>query len=278
MSEQIILTERNKARFDVVLAKELIAEDYELFKTYIKMFFFKYESDIFFFDGTIFKLMNVEKAKSQLPIDLCHIAKVANPEKSKFDSVKRSARYYIETVDFSKTIYRPTINFKTTARVYDETTVLKGMSFGDKCLNMAKPYNIDIFNRPKKYKKGTIEKLALVHDHILNVICGGNKESNEYLLNWIACTMNGRKVRKAIYIVSAEGTGKGILVGGLFKTIMGVSLHKTSLAENIVKYTKPFEGSVLLNLDELPASENRREISDCLKSLITEATFPCRDV
>jgi hypothetical protein len=113
---------------------------------------------------------------------------------------------------------------------------------------------------------------------MLNVINSGNKEASEYFLNWIACTMNGRKLRKAVHMVSSEGTGKGLIVGGLFKNIMGNALFKTSSTESIVKYTKNFEGCAMVNFDELPASENRREISDCMKSLITEGTFACRDM
>jgi hypothetical protein len=79
-------------------------------------------------------------------------------------------------------------------------------------------------------------------------------------------------------MISGEGTGKGLIVGGLFKNIMGDALFKTSSTESITKYTKNFEGCALINFDELPAADNKKEISDCLKSLITEGTFACRDM
>jgi hypothetical protein len=72
MSEKIVLTEFNKARFNVVVAKKLIIEDYDQFKDYMKMFFFRYGSNIFYFDGQVFQLKTLNEIKQQLPL-ICAI-------------------------------------------------------------------------------------------------------------------------------------------------------------------------------------------------------------
>jgi hypothetical protein len=58
----------------------------------------------------------------------------------------------------------------------------------------------------------------------------------------------------------------------------GQRMFKCNSIEQIMKYSKPFEGCSLLNFDELPHSENYKRLQDILKGLITEPTFICRDM
>ena len=55
-------------------------------------------------------------------------------------------------------------------------------------------------------------------------------------------------------------------------------MYKTSSTEDILKYTKPFEGYSLLNFDELPVEQQWKSISDVIKGLVTEPTFNCRNM
>ena len=55
-------------------------------------------------------------------------------------------------------------------------------------------------------------------------------------------------------------------------------MYKTSSTEDILKYTKPFEGCALLNFDELPIEGQWKSISDVIKGLVTEPTFNCRNM
>ena len=102
---------------------------------------------------------------------------------------------------------------------------------------------------------------------------------NEYILNWFACTIGGRKLRKMIYSqTSQERCGRGTILN-FINAILGKAMLKTSSVETIIKYTKEFEGCLMINLDELPVSqENFKNINDALKILSTEPTFDCRDM
>ena len=75
-----------------------------------------------------------------------------------------------------------------------------------------------------------------------------------------------------------ERTGKGIIFNDLLNKILGDRMHKTNSIETITKYTKPLEGISLLNLDELPHTENFKGLQDTMKGIITEPTFTCRDM
>ena len=91
-------------------------------------------------------------------------------------------------------------------------------------------------------------------------------------------SIGGRKVRKALIFQSAERTGKGQILNGLLNSILGQRMFKCNSIENIVKYSKPFEGCCLLNFDELPHCDNYKGVQDMLKGLITEPTFICRNM
>ena len=116
---------------------------------------------------------------------------------------------------------------------------------------MGKPIPYFISNKDIGITESIENDVKLITDHILNVLSSGNKEECEYILNFIDCTFEGRKLRKAIYWQSVERTGKGTLLN-FINIILGKRMYKTSSTEDILKYTKPFEGCALLNFDELP--------------------------
>ena len=141
-------------------------------------------------------------------------------------------------------------------------------------INMVHPLGIAILNHIERIKVS--ECLDSIYDHILNVLCSGNKEMYEWVLNFLACTFANRKLRKALYFQSDERTGKGVVIKLILLGILGKRMYTTNSTEEILKYTKAFEGRSLLNLDELPTDTSWRSLSDSLKILITEPTFNCR--
>ena len=61
------------------------------------------------------------------------------------------------------------------------------------------------------------------------------------------------------------------------KSILGNAMFKTSSTEIKTQWTKPFEGCLFVNFDELPVDQsNYKSIGDRTKSLITEPFFDCR--
>ena len=112
--------------------------------------------------------------------------------------------------------YTQTINFNQD-RIFKKKIILSGQKINRNFLNMAKPMNQKVSTIKSKRTEKTLLKLTLVYDHINEVLCSSDKTMYEYVLNFIACTFGGRKLRKALILQSIERTGKGQIINGLLK-------------------------------------------------------------
>ena len=251
------------------LAKEESIED---LKSYIKQFFFCYGTDVFYKSGCEYSLRSLEDAKKEIAKDLCIYKYFDKGKQELFD-----ARKFLESSEFKDNQYAPDIDF-TKSKLFDQKEIMEGIEITRKKINMAKQFSPLDFKKQidrNKYK----DDIQKIYNHILNIWCSKNKELNEYILNWFACTFGGRKLRKMIYSqTNFERCGRGTIIN-FVNSILGKTMHKTSSVEEIIKYTKAFEGCLLINLDELPVSqENFKNVNDSLKTLSTEPTFICRDM
>lgn len=226
-------------------------------EAYIRKYFYRCETDIFFFNGKAFKRYSMKDAIQLIPKDIVSYYR---------REVIFKARDYLGSSDFMEDEYVPTID-QTKPKVFVE---------GDtKYINMAKRRAITETIEVTEPLKADLKR---VYDHIFNIWCSKNEEQYEWVLNFIACTFAGRKLRKAIYSSCNEGSGRGSIINFL-ATILGDAMVKTESVETVTKYTKPFEGTLLVNLDEMPVDgSNFKSIADSCKSLITEPTFTCRDM
>mgnify|MGYP000527712990 CR=1 FL=1 len=281
MSSKIKNTATNQlnvcdVKFCVQYVKELLdKKEYDNIHKYIKKFFFRYKENIFFFDGTTFQLYSQCDAKKLISIDLVYSTDVVKDRK--LVEVKHSIRDYLCVTDFMANEYIPTIDF-TKPLIFTKTRKLQQVQVEEKYLNMGKPLNIDPNDKAKRTCTVN-DGLQKVYDHIKLILCSNNNDAYNFVLNVIACTFAGRKLRKCIYMQSKERTGKGIIINGLLQEILGDRMFKTSSVEALTTYTKAFEGCCLVNFDELPVeSNNWKAIGDKLKSLITEPTFDCRSM
>ena len=271
------MTETKQQMHDVIYcaihAKKLADEKkIDDLKEYIKRFFFAFSTDYFFDDGNSIRLYDSTKGKKLLADDLC----VYERKNCLFN-----ARTYLESSEFRQFTYRPTINFQKPI-TFTETVSIKGFNVEQHFVNMARPIAIDVLKPIKLTKQRQTEvhkQLKLIYDHILNVWCSKQKDLNEYILNFFACTFGGRKLRKCIYSqTDFERCGRGTILN-FIKEILGNAMHKTTSVEDIIKYTKCLEGRLFVNIDELPVDAgNFKAVNDALKGLITEKTFMCRDM
>ena len=251
-------------------------------KNYMSKFFFNYQDKVFFYDGDKFMMKNRLDAKSLISKDCCKEIKVANEDTKKFEKIKYNASDFLFESWFMEKQYVPEIDFDRTEITYQKPQVKRGFTYQADYVNMAKELKIKVDDIDRLLKNKNIQKLEteleLVFDHIEKVLCNSNKELYRYTLNWIACTLNGRKLRTLLYLQSAERTGKGIIINELIKGILGDTMFKSNSVETLLKYNKPFEGTLLVNLDEMPTQNEGKNISDTIKSLTTEPEFTIRDM
>jgi len=264
-------------KFDCEYAKKLYLEKkIKEAHTYVQQFFFRYMDKIFYFNGLSFTLYERERAVNLIPDDIKVSTTVFHVDMEKIIKKENILKTFLKTTEFMKNEYMPTIDFSSEI-IFTKDVQLKGFTIKQKYLNMAKPMNIYLTERIDITPE-LQSHLDLIYTHIKEVLCSFDSVMNEYLLNFFACCVSGKKIRKAIYFQSNERTGKGIIINNLLKAILGERMFKTSSTESIEKYTKDFEGTCLLNFDELPIADNWRKIGDSLKGLITEPTFICRDM
>lgn len=159
------------------------------------------------------------------------------------------AKQYLGSSEFMENEYAPSIDHNK-PRVFSVN--------GKKYINMARPKAITEAPETIEVKDNVKADLQLIYDHILNIWCSKNKEQHEWVLNFIACTFGGRKLRKGIYSQCDERCGRGTIVNFISK-ILGKAMFKTSSSETIIRYTKDLEGLLFVNFDELPAPVSKLE-------------------
>ncbi len=118
-------------------------------------------------------------------------------------------------------------------------------------------------------------------DHIFIVWASRDRDTYEYLLNWLSCTIAGKKVKTLLYLQSGEQTGKTVVIDFIRENVLGEDLTlMTDNVEILEKYTKPMEGKMLVNFNEMPCGSTGvwRKIMDRIKMLTTDPVFSCRDM
>jgi hypothetical protein len=108
------------------------------------------------------------------------------------------------------------------------------------------------------------------------VLCSGYEHEYETVVRFLASSCAGHKVKFCLVLQTfKEQAGKGSVLNFMAE-LLGKRMHKTSSCEEVVKFSKNFEGRTLINLDEVPVAGSIKEFQDVMKSLITENTFNCR--
>lgn len=260
---------------EVELVKLIKDRKIEEAKQYINKYHFRSDAVIYKKETNGYSTYKTNELKQLMPSD-------AILYEGKYKAF--SAKDYVATSEFMDLNYKPTIDFNRKELFYTEKEKIKRKNEdGEEIeeenilyyLNMAKPLGIKLTDEVKNDKE-TREKLRTILNHVRNILCSRNDAMFEYFMNFIACTFGGRKLRKAIYMQSSEGTGKGIFTN-FIGSVLGERFLCVSSAENVVKYTSEWEGRQLVLIDE-PCDEriSFHSISDPLKRLITEPTFECR--
>ena len=183
-------------------------------KEYVQKFFYPSLDKIFYYDGIKFILYRKCDAINLISRD-CYIEKKeANEETKKFETMKYSARDFLSESWFMEVQYIPDIDFSTDEQIYKIKKKIRKVEYQQHYLNMSKPMNYDKTDEMKNMKKAK-EDIKMIYAHIFEVMASSNIELNNYLLNYIACTFGGRKLRTCLYMQSLERCGRGIIINDL---------------------------------------------------------------
>ncbi len=113
-----------------------------------------------------------------------------------------------------------------------------------------------------------------IYSHILDIVCNGDIECNDYLLNWIARGFQypAKNGQVAVALKGEKGSGKGTL-GKLIKTIYGQhGIQITNPKYLIGNFNGHLQDCCFLFADEAFFAGDKQH-ENILKSLITEDTM-----
>ncbi len=113
--------------------------------------------------------------------------------------------------------------------------------------------------------------VSLYLEFVLEVICSGDEERCEWLLNWMADVVQNpsRKPGTAVVLRGGEGIGKNVFVEQ-FGKLFGPAFQKVSRMEQLVgKFNKHLAGCLLIFANEAVWGGDRSK-EGALKDLITE--------
>jgi len=113
---------------------------------------------------------------------------------------------------------------------------------------------------------------AAMHDHICLVLCGGNNEQSDYLLNWTARMVQFPAKAGEVAVglrTDEEGTGKGIFARWLVRIMGRHGLQIAHVGQLIGRFNDHLRDLVFLFADEAFISRDKGHDS-ILRSLITE--------
>ena len=115
----------------------------------------------------------------------------------------------------------------------------------------------------------------LMHEHIRTILCKGNAELTEYVLNWLAsCVQHpDRRAEVALVLCGGRGVGKGIFVNAL-GSLFGSHFVQISNARHLTgNFNAHLRDCIVLFVDEAFWAGDKQGES-VLKHCITEATLP----
>ena len=147
-----------------------------------------------------------------------------------------------------------------------ETTYFEGVEFNPK--GDSKSY-LNLWVSPyRKAKKG---HWKLIDTFLKNVICDGDEDSYNYLINYIAHALQlpEKKPGVMLILMGGQGIGKGTL-GRIFQKIWASTYLQVSNIDAITgNFNAALERSFIVFMDEALFAGDRKS-SDALKSLVTE--------
>jgi hypothetical protein len=116
---------------------------------------------------------------------------------------------------------------------------------------------------------------SLMHDHVLRVICAGDKALSDYLFDWVARMFQypGKLGEVAIVLRGKKGAGKGILFNWIVRAWGQHGIHITHAKHLIGNFNAHLRDCVALFTDEAFFAGDKQH-EGVLKGLITEPTLP----
>ena len=240
---------------------------------YLNKFFFKYGSDVFYDNSQTFKLLSRDEAKKLIPNNYFKTIIKKDNDKEKIKNIRLSE--YFDSDLFLKTNESKLVIEYDKEYKYQKNEFVRGFEVKFNYLNMKKDLPMN-YNKELLMTDTIKEGVNMFFNHIKSALCSDNETEYTVVKRFLASSVMGHKLKIALILQSLkEQVGKGTVIN-FMQELLGDRFHKSSHPEEVISYTKCFEGCTLINLDEVPIAGSFKTYNDSMKSLITEPTFHCR--
>jgi Family of unknown function (DUF5906) len=155
-------------------------------------------------------------------------------------------------------------------RTYEWVSFLPGVADPPRvCFNLWRGWAID----PVRPRRGV--DWPRMRDHIHHVICAGNDDCYEYLLNWLAYMFlhPGEVGHTAIVLQGGEGVGKGFFAQYLLRIFGPHGLHLRNSEHLHGRYNIHLQNCIFLFSDEAYYPGDKA-MEGVIRALITESRLP----
>lgn len=155
-------------------------------------------------------------------------------------------------------------------REYDGVIFAPGKALNKRFLNLWRGFSVEPMDQPERWAK--------FKQHILDHICGGNQNSFDYILNWMALCVQKPDQRPgtALILIGPKGGGKSFFTK-IFGKLFGPHTFVTAHDEDIIgRFNGRLEYTMLLGLEEVVAPQSRRA-DGIIKDLITREQLRLED-
>jgi hypothetical protein len=151
-------------------------------------------------------------------------------------------------------------------RQYRGVTFMPGGPEADEgCLNLWQRWGVD--PSPGDW--------SLIREHIEGIVADGNEEFADYVIRWIAWSIQNpaKQAEVALVLIGSKGAGKGTLVRCLQRIFGAHAFQVTSREEVIGKFNGHLQDCILFVADEAYWGGDKRCVGR-LQGMITEPTLP----
>lgn len=155
-------------------------------------------------------------------------------------------------------------------RQYDNVYFAPGQTLGRRNLNLWSGFAVDPVHKPDGWDK--------LKYHLFHHVAGGDQQSFDYILNWLAFGVQTLHTRlgTALVFVGPKGAGKSIIIA-MYGRLFGQHAFVTSHDSDITgRFNARLETTLLLGIEEAFAPQDRKA-DGVLKDLITRTDLRLED-
>jgi hypothetical protein len=151
-------------------------------------------------------------------------------------------------------------------RSFEGVYFAPGENLGPGFLNLWRGFAVEPADNPQGW--------GLLKEHLFEHVAAGDQSSYDYILNWLAFSVQklNLPIGVALVLIGPKGAGKSI-VTELFGHLFGPHTFVTSRMDDVIgRFNDRLETTVLLGLEEAVAPQNRAA-DGTLKDLVTRKTL-----